>query len=87
MTYFCETWGQFRSNYLWKEDSRFKCIYSDINVQVQKYLSKRLPLRPFMISSIGVTMDIIHRLIKNKDIHDIIIIIYIQIYNVVIEHF
>ncbi len=45
------------------QDSRFKCIYSDINVQVQRYLSRRLPLRPFMIASMGATLEIIHRLI------------------------
>ncbi len=41
------------------QDSRFKCIYSDINIQVQRYLSRRLLLRPFMIVSMGVTLDII----------------------------
>ncbi len=50
------------------QDSRFKiqdskCIYSDINVHVQRYLSSRLPLRPFMITSMGATLEIIHRLI------------------------
>ncbi len=59
------------------QDSRFKCIYSDINVHVQ---------RPFMIACMGATLEIIHRL-KNKDIHDIIIIIYIQVYKGTIEHF
>ncbi len=38
------------------KDSRFKCIYSDINVQVQIYLSMRLLLRPFMIASMGATL-------------------------------
>ncbi len=45
------------------KDSRFKYIYSDINVHVQRYLSRRLTLRPFMIASLGATLEIIHRLI------------------------
>ncbi len=59
---------------------RFKCIYSDINVHAQRYLSRRLPLRSFMIASMRAT-----DLFKNKDIHDIII--YIQVYKCTIEHF
>ncbi len=44
-----------------KIQKRFKCIYSDINVQ--RYLSRRLTLRPFMITSRGATLNIIYRLI------------------------
>ncbi len=40
-----------------------------------------------MVPSIGSTLDIIYRRIKNKDIQDIIIIIYIQVYKGTIEHF
>ncbi len=37
-------------------NSRFKCIYSDINVHVHRYLSRRLPLKSFMIASMGATL-------------------------------
>ncbi len=42
---------------IYHQGSRLKCIYSDINVQVQRYLSRRLPLRPLMSACMGATFN------------------------------
>ncbi len=71
---------------LYKDKIQHSNVFILTSMQ-KRYLSRRLPLRPFMIASMEPHWILFIDIFKNKDIHDIIIIIYIQIYKVTVDHF